>query len=267
MSGLEIELVLLLMGIAAVAGCLDAIAGGGGLLVLPSLLLSGLDPLSAIATSKLQASFGSGSATLAFARARMINWRNAWPMALIAALGAILGTICISLLPHHWLEVIVPVMLIIMACYFALSPRMRDDDAKARLSNTQFTASAPLSVGFYDGIFGPGAGSFYMLSFVTLRGYGLVKATAHTKLLNFSSNLGSILLFSFQGHTLWGLGLLMGCSAFLGAQLGSQLAMKWGAKLVKPILVTMSCLMAIRLMMNPDNPLRLYVQGFFNGFF
>ena len=114
-------------------------------------------------------------------------------------------------------------------------------------------------IGFYDGVFGPGTGSFFMLGFVTLAGFGVLKATAHTKFLNFGSNIGAFGVFLFFGAILWKVGLMMGFGQFLGAQVGSRYAMAKGAKIIKPLLVFVSIALAIRLLAVPTHPLRIWL--------
>ena len=250
--------ITLLTGVGFIAGIVDAIAGGGGLLVLPALLLSGLDPVSALATNKFQGSFGTGSAALAFARHGEIDLRKCrWIIATTFA-GASLGVAMVALAPVTWLSAIMPVLLIIMAFYFALSPRLSNDDAHARTTFTKFAFTAAPVIGFYDGIFGPGAGSFYLLGFVTLLGYGVLRASAYTKLLNFTSNIAALLVFALSGKVIWTLGLAMGAGQFLGAQLGSRLAIRNGAKLIRPVLVIVCIAMATKLLLDPANPLRAF---------
>ncbi|WP_132251309.1 TSUP family transporter [Methylobacterium segetis] len=260
-GGVEWDLIAGLFAVAVAAGCVDAIAGGGGLITMPALILSGLDPVSAIATNKLQSSAGSGSATLAFARRGLIDWPRAWPIAVMAGGASILGALCVSLLPRAVLDAAVPVLLIGMALYFATAKRMSSEDATARLTPAAFALSLAPAVGFYDGVFGPGAGAFYMVGFVTLLGLGVVRATAHTKLANAASNLGSLALFAASGHVVWSIGLAMAAGAFLGAQVGSMLALRLGARLIRPLLVTIACAMALRLLSDPANPLRQAVLG------
>jgi uncharacterized membrane protein YfcA len=122
-----------------------------------------------------------------------------------------------------------------------------------------FGATLVPAIGFYDGVFGPGTGSFFMLSFVSLAGFGMLKATAHTKMLNFGSNIGALVVFVSFGATLWKIGLIMGVCQFLGAQLGSRLAMRTGARLIKPLLVIVCVAFAIKLMADPLNPLRVWL--------
>ncbi|HEX8416342.1 MAG TPA: TSUP family transporter [Methylobacterium sp.] len=261
----EVWLVAILFAVAVGAGCIDAIAGGGGLLTLPALLLAGLDPVAAIATNKLQGTAGSTSATYAFARRGLIRWPEAWKIALAAGLASMAGALCVSLLPRPVLDAAVPVLLIGIALYFATAKRMSSEDAAARVTPAFFALSVAPAIGFYDGVFGPGAGAFYMIGFVTLLGLGVVRATAHTKLANAASNVGSLAVFALSGHIVWVIGLAMALGALMGAQVGSRLAMRLGARLIRPLLVTIACLMALRLLSNPENPLRRAVMGLFGG--
>ena len=265
MSALDPGLVAGLFGVSLIAGCCDAIAGGGGLLTLPALLLAGLDPVTAIATNKLQGTAGSVSATIAFARRGLIRWREAAPAALSAGAAGLAGAFCVSLLPKGVLSAVVPLLLIGIAVYFATARRIRNEDAAARIAPGLFAVTLAPVVGFYDGVFGPGAGSFYMIGFVSLLGLGIVRATAHTKLANAASNLASLAVFAIQGVIVWPVGLAMALGAFLGAQAGSVLAMRLGARLIRPLLVIIACAMALRLLGNPDNPLRQAVSGLFPG--
>jgi uncharacterized protein len=248
--------VLLLLGLVGfVAGLIDAVAGGGGLLALPALLTAGLDPVAALATNKLQGSFGTGSAVVAFARRGFIDFGKSWAMIGATFLASALGVLAVTYLPTAWLSAVMPLMLIALALYFAVSPKLGNEDAKPRITDAKFAATAAPAIGFYDGIFGPGAGSFYLVSFVTLLGQGIVKATASTKLLNFTSNIAALLVFALSGKVIWLVGLVMALGQILGAQLGSHLAVKNGAKIIRPLLVVVCCAMAIRLIMRSDNPL------------
>lgn len=262
-ASIDVGLIATLFAVATAAGCVDAIAGGGGLVTLPALILAGLDPVSAIATNKLQGSAGSISATVAFARRGLIRWPAAWPIALSAGAASIVGALCVSLTPRAVLDAAVPILLVGIAVYFAFARRMHNEDAAARITPFAFAGSVAPLVGFYDGVFGPGAGAFYMVGFVTLLGLGVVRATAHTKLANAASNVGSLALFAASGHVVWTIGLAMAAGAFLGAQVGSVLAVRLGARLIRPLLVTIACAMALRLLSDPANPLRRAVLGLF----
>jgi uncharacterized membrane protein YfcA len=253
------ELLLLLFLAACFAGFVDSIAGGGGLITIPVLLIAGLPPLEAIATNKLQSQFASASATIAYARKGHINLRQQMPMALMAVAGGAVGALLASMVPASMLAAAIPFLLVAIALFFAFKPNLADVDGHRRVTPFVFGLTVVPLVGLYDGIFGPGAGSFYMLGFVLLAGFGLLKATAHTKLINFGSNFGSFLIFAATGSILWKVGLMMGLGQFIGAQIGSGLAMRKGAKLIKPLLVISCLALATKLLADPGHPARLWL--------
>lgn len=265
MDSVHFELLAVLFAVAALAGAIDAIAGGGGLLTLPALLLAGLSPVQALGTNKLQGAISAISSTSAFARRGLIDWKTALPVAGAAALSGLGGALCASLLSPQLLRVIVPVLLIAIALYFGFSRALKAEDVAPRMALIPFACFVAPLIGFYDGIFGPGAGAFYMVAIVTLMGYGVLKATAHTKLANAASNTGSLVLFILKGAVVWPIGLAMALGAFVGAQVGSRLAMRFGPKLIRPLLVTISCAMAVKLLADPANPIRQAVMGILGG--
>ncbi|GGD50012.1 TSUP family transporter [Pseudoxanthomonas indica] len=241
------------------AGFIDAIAGGGGMVTIPAMLLAGIPPLQALGTNKLQSLFGSGSASWSYARHGHVDLKQQGPMALCAAAGAVLGALLATLIPADWLKLVLPFLLIAIAIYFGLKPNLGSVDRHRRMSEHAFAFGFVPVIGFYDGMFGPGTGSFLMLGFVALAGYGLLKATAHTKFLNFGSNVGAFAVFLLTGSVLWKVGLVMGAGQFIGAHLGSRFAMKQGARIIKPLLVTVSIALAIRLLADPAHPLRIWL--------
>ncbi|MGO4570620.1 TSUP family transporter [Microvirga sp. 2TAF3] len=257
------DMMAALAAISLLAGFVDSIAGGGGLLTVPALLLAGLDPAQAIATNKVQGTFAAASATYTFGRKGLIDWRSAWRFALVAFASGVTGALCVRFLPKFVLDVLIPVLLIAIALFFALSPKVKNEDVHARMTALTFGLTAPVAVGFYDGIFGPGAGSFYMLAFVTLLGYGIVRASAHTKLLNLSSNLGSLALYAATGAVVWPVGLVMAGASLIGAQIGARLAMRHGTTIIRPLLVVVSSLMALKLLLDPANPWRHALEALF----
>lgn len=245
-----LQLFLILFLVAIFAGFVDSIAGGGGLIVIPAMLILGVPPLEVLGTNKLQAQFGSASATIAYARRGHVDLKKQFPMAMMALLGGIFGALTASFVPPDVLRAIMPFLLIAIALYFAFKPNLSDLDSHQRVRPFIFGLTVVPLVGFYDGIFGPGAGSFYMLAFVGLAGFGMLKATAHTKLLNLGSNFGGFLVFTLSGAILWKLGLVMGLGQFLGAQMGSRLAMNNGAKIIRPLLVISCLAMATKLLLD-----------------
>ncbi|TGN68395.1 hypothetical protein E4L95_01575 [Paracoccus liaowanqingii] len=247
MIDLTLDLFLLLIAAAFAAGFVDAIAGGGGLITLPVLMLAGLSPAQALATNKVQGVFGAGTAALSYAARGLVDLRSQWRSALIAAAAGAGGAVLVSAIPTEGLRLILPVILIGIALFFAFKPGLDDLDRTRRLTPAVFALTAVPFVAFYDGLIGPGAGAFYMIGFVTLAGYGVLKATAHTKLLNFASNLGGLGAFALVGQPLWILGIAMGAAQIAGAMLGARLASRIGARLIKPLLVVTSTVLACRL--------------------
>ncbi|PKR90078.1 hypothetical protein CXZ10_01415 [Pleomorphomonas diazotrophica] len=261
MADLSLHILTALFFAALLAGFIDSIAGGGGLITVPALMLAGLTPIQSLGTNKLQSLFGSASATMAYARAGQVNLRSQLPMALMSGGGSILGALLATVLPGDWLRVAMPVMLVAIAVYFAFKRGLNDQDRQARMTPFLFTLVFVPVIGCYDGLFGPGTGSFFMLGFVSLAGFGLLKATAHTKLLNFASNVGSFVVFVLSGVVIWKAGLVMGAGQFLGAQMGSRLAVRGGARIIRPLLVITCIGLAIRLLADPANPVRVWVMG------
>lgn len=259
MHDLTLQIFALLFIAAFAAGFIDSIAGGGGLITLPALLIAGIPPLETLGTNKLQGLFGSGSATIAYSRKGHVNLREQLPMAAMSGIGSVLGAFSAAFVPGDWLKAALPAILIAVALYFALKPNLNDVSRTARMKPFLFGLTFVPAIGFYDGIFGPGAGSFFMLAFISMAGFGVLKATAHTKLLNFASNIGAFAVFSFYGVILWKVGILMGIGQFLGAQTGSHLAMKNGAKIIKPLLVVTCIALAIKLISDPANPVRMWI--------
>jgi uncharacterized membrane protein YfcA len=228
-----------LTALAVLTGFIDAIAGGGGLLMMPALIYTGLPPHVVLGTNKVQSMCGTSMATWRFWRAGFFSLRASLPVAAVAFAGAVAGALLIQRFDARVLRLVVPLLLMAVALYTVLSPSMGDADREARLSARGYLPVAG-GIGFYDGFFGPGAGQFYATTLVGLRGLGLTRATGLTKLLNVSSNIASVIVFASGGQVLWLLGLCMGAGAMAGAWLGSHFAARHGAKLIRPLLVVVS---------------------------
>jgi uncharacterized membrane protein YfcA len=249
MESISFELLCFLVAVATLAGAVDAIAGGGGLLTLPALLWAGVAPIQALATNKLQGSFGTLSASMHFLVKGQVPKKQLWPLVLATFAGALTGTLMVQYLGDALLRQTIPVLLILFALYFMFSPRISDEDASARLSPGWFALGLCFPIGFYDGFFGPGTGSFFVMAVVALRGYNLTRATATTKLLNLTSNLTALLFFTLGGHVIWPLGLLLGLGQAVGAWLGAHLAIHHGAAVIRPLLVVVSISISLKLLL------------------
>ncbi|AJE44752.1 TSUP family transporter [Celeribacter indicus] len=247
MLEISFDLVLILVAAAFAAGFVDSIAGGGGLITIPALLLAGIPPVTALATNKVQGLFGAGMAAVTYARAGHVVLRRQIGPAALSFSGAVLGALLAGSLPTDVIRLGLPVLLIAIALFFALRPGLSDIDRTARIGPLAFALGFVPVIGFYDGLLGPGTGAFFMLGFVSLAGYGILRATAHTKLLNFASNVGGLAGFLLVAKPFWMLGLLMGAAQIAGAYLGSTLASRAGARLIRPVLVTASTALALKL--------------------
>lgn len=250
MDFLPWETLSLLVAIAGIAGMIDAIAGGGGLLALPALLWAGLPPVQALATNKLQGTFGTFTSSWNFLRRGEIDLGRLRVPILMTFIGSAAGTLAVQRMGSETLERIVPLLLILFALYFLFSPRIGDRDAHHRISHPLFGLSIGFGVGFYDGFFGPGTGSFFAVAFVLLLGYNLKRATAGTKILNFTSNIASLLFFAAAGQVVWQVGLPMGLAQMAGAWVGSHLVIRHGTRLIRPLLVTVSLAISVRLLLD-----------------
>ncbi len=246
----ELTVLALLAAVGFVAGFVDSIAGGGGLLTLPSLLLAGLDPVSALATNKLQGTFGTASASHTFWKKGLLNPGQHIPEIISVLIGSAIGVLAVRFMSTDILKIAMPMVLIAVALYFALTPNLSNLAKPAVLPLAAFSFCLAPAIGFYDGIFGPGTGSFFMLALVALFGLGLVEATGRTKLLNFTSNIAALAMFALGGKIIWTVGLIMGVAQLAGAQLGARVAIANGVIIIRPLLVVMCIAMAIRLMWN-----------------
>ncbi|MCP4936371.1 MAG: TSUP family transporter, partial [bacterium] len=224
------------------------VAGGGGLIALPALLYAGITPLQALATNKFQGTFGTFASTLNFVRHGHINLKQMMPAVFLTFLGAAAGTFAVQLFSTDFLRLFMPIALVAMVLFFTLQPTLGEQDRHHRIGIWVFAAVFGFSLGFYDGFFGPGTGSFFTLTFVLLLGFNLVKATANTKLLNFTSNITSLSIFIYGGHVVWPLGLVMAVGQFTGGFLGAHMTIRHGASLIRPLVIIMSSAMALKLL-------------------
>lgn len=237
-----------LFGAGLVAGFVDSIAGGGGLITLPVLLSSGLHPADALGTNKLQATFGSGSATFHFANAGIVHFKQCLWGIVFTALGAAAGTWILQGIKPEILRLVIPWLLIVIAIYLLVRRDFGEQQAKARLSRNAFHLIFGLLIGFYDGVFGPGTGTFWAMAYVMFLGFDLTRATAHTKVMNFTSNIVSLTVFSIAGRVLFWPGVVMGMGQLIGAQLGSRTVIRGGAKVIRPIFLAVVVAISAKLL-------------------
>lgn len=241
-------LLLVLAAVGLLAGFVDAIAGGGGLISLPALLSAGFLPINALAINKLQGAVGTSLAALTYWRKGFVALRPLLPAIAATYVGSIFGAFTVQRLDTSRLAVAVPIMLIAIAGYFLFAPKLTDDDRHARLSFASFVPVMGLIIGFYDGVFGPGTGSFLTMGFVMLFGLGVTKAAANTKVLNLTSNLAALTLFIPSGNVLWPAAIAMAMGQVAGGYLGALTGIRFGAKVIRPLVVIVSVILAGRLL-------------------
>lgn len=248
---LDPMILLALVGVGMLAGFVDAVAGGGGMIGIPALLFVGLPPVSALATNKLQGVVGTAMAAVTFWRRGFVSLRALLPAIALTFAGSLIGALVVKRVDVSLLEVAVPVALIGIALYFLFAPNLSDADRTARLPFALAVPAIGFVLGFYDGIFGPGTGSFFTICFVTLLGLGITRASGHTKVLNFTSNLAALMIFIPAGDVVWPAAIAMAAGQLVGGYAGARAGIRFGAKLIRPLVVVISITMAVKLLFFP----------------
>ncbi len=239
MEPLSLAALAALSGVAALAGFVDAIAGGGGLLSLPALLAAGLPPHLALGTNKGQSVFGSGMALYRFSRSGLLDRRRARRGAPFALLGAFVGVLLVSRVPSRSLTPIVIALLVAVAAVmiFRRTPRAA---GHPRPRPAWLAAAVALLIGGYDGFFGPGTGTFLIMVYAGLFGDALDAASANAKVVNFCSNLASAITFGVTGLVAWNVALPMAAGQATGAWLGAHVTVRRGQGLVRVAVIVVS---------------------------
>ena len=243
--------VALLVLAALVAGWVDAVVGGGGLVQLPALLLGlpAATPAQVLATNKLSSIAGTATAALTYLRRVRPDPGTAAPMAISALFGAMAGAASATLLPQRVFRPLVLVLLVLVAVYTWRRPELGrvNDPHPDRRRHRVVALGAGLGIGFYDGIFGPGTGSFLVFVLVGLLGYGFLEASATAKITNLATNLGALVVFVPRGAPLWHLGLAMAAANVAGAWLGARTAAARGSGFVRAVFLCVVAVLIVRL--------------------
>ncbi|WP_126447530.1 TSUP family transporter [Sulfuricystis multivorans] len=243
---------LTLLIAAFFAGFVDAVAGGGGLIQVPALFaaLPRESPATLFGTNKLASIFGTLSAARRYVRAVTLPWRLVLPAAGAAFLFSFLGAAVVAWLPKDVVRPLVLVLLVAVAVYTWSKPDFGASKRSPRVAAEHLVAVAILVgalLGFYDGFFGPGAGSFMIFAFVRFFGMDFLHASAAAKILNASTNAGALLLFAPTNHVLWTLGFGMALCNIAGSRLGSKLAIKHGSGFVRAVFLLMTSLLIVKI--------------------
>jgi uncharacterized protein len=249
-------ILLVVFGVGLAAGFVDAIAGGGGLIMLPGLLLTGLPVGSAIATNKLCGTAGALTSTLKFAHAKQIDWRASLTMGIPAILGAYLGSRSIGLLPTAWAEPVVIILMVAITLFVVINPGFglakstppASDSANLSLKQLLLGIAAGGAIGFHDGFFGPGTGVFLVFALLSLWSLDFLKGTGTTKIINLMTNLTALITFAASGNIDYTKGLAGALGLSVGSFVGATFATQKGAKLIKPIFIVVTVTLIIRLL-------------------
>ncbi len=229
------------------AGVVDTIAGGGGLITVPALLMAGLSPAMSLGTNRLQSCIGESTATIRFIQGGELELKKLWLGLIFASIGSTIGTILIQIIhPLHLKKIIAALMLIILI-YTIFSPKLAHKSVKPKMSLSLFGLIFGTIIGFYNGFFGPGTGSFYVVAFMFFMAMNIKSAVIHTKPLNLIGNILSFFWFALGGHVAYIVGIFMGIGQMVGAYIGAHFVMREGSRLIKPIFIAAVFLMTINI--------------------
>lgn len=244
MDLINTDMILFLVAAGFIASFIDSVVGGGGLISLPALLLTGMPPTMALGTNKMASVMGCFTSTLSFLRSGKIDIHLIKFLFPLSFLGSALGVITVQQIPSHFLKPLVVVMLLIVTVYTFTRKEWGDTSTyKGMTKKTAYLSGiVAFSIGFYDGFFGPGAGSFFIFAFLMI-GFDFLVAAGNSKALNFASNIAAVMTFIYFDSINYYYAIPMGISMIVGALAGSRLAIKKGASYVRPLFLFMSVLL------------------------
>ncbi len=245
----------LLVAAAALAGWVDAVSGGGGLVQLPALLLGlpGAPPATVLGTNKLSSIIGTSAAALTYRRAAVTDVGTAWPMAVAAFLGSAAGAVGATHLPGSFFRPFALLMLVVVGVWTLVRPalgesqELRWQGAESHARHGIAAVAMGAVIGAYDGVFGPGTGTFLVFGLVVMLGYSFLNASAIAKVVNVSTNLAALIVFGLGGHVLWVLGLTMGAANLAGAVVGARTAVRHGSGFVRVVFLVVVAALLLRL--------------------
>lgn len=244
---LTIQTYILLFLTGLCSGFVDSIAGGGGLIALPILFSIGLPPEIALGTNKLQGSFGTLSASYNYIKKGVVKFNESLYGILFTLIGSMLGAWTIQQMDAGFIQELVPVLLLFVFIYTLFSKDLGYGSATARMPQQLFFFLFGLGLGFYDGFFGPGTGSFWTAALLIILGLNMKKASGITRIMNFTSNIVALTVFVIGGKVLFSAGLCMAAGQVIGARAGSSLAIKKGVVFIRPVFLTVVFLTIVRL--------------------
>ena len=248
-ANFSIEILTFLFFVGVVAGFLDTLVGGGGLLAVPALLLSGIPPIYVLGTNKFQGSMGTGIATFLLFKKKKLDWNSVKNLMFASFIGSIVGGVIIQFVDTQFLSFVIPIVLVFIAIYFIVSPKPKSTVGNSK-PNKKFELFAVPVVGFYDGMFGPGAGSFFAMTGVMIKKLEIIQATILAKPLNFASNIAGFIVFFSFGHIAFLIGILMMMGQMIGAFFGTHYLLKANPLIIRLLIVIISISMLIKYMLS-----------------
>lgn len=230
---------------ALVAGFIDTLVGGGGLLTIPALMFAGVPPIYALGTNKLQAVVGSGTAALTLFSLGKVSFSQVKWLMLAAFIGSLVGSVAVQFFDAEMLNIAIPSVIVMIGLYFLFAPTNSLAERQAKIGESMYRATAVPGIGFYDGMFGPATGSFFVLAGVSLRGQEIVNATVIAKTLNFATNLASLIVFVSFGKVLLLVGVVMMLGQFVGASIGARTLLTINPALLRYLVIILCFAMLI----------------------
>ncbi len=251
MADVSLTVLTLLVLAALMAGFVDAVVGGGGLIQLPALVIAfpGALPVEVLATNKLASVCGTTVSSATYYRRVRPHPGTFIPLMIFAFIGAVGGAIVASLIPKSAFNPIILTVLVVVGLWVLLKPEV-GEQTELRFSGHRHTAAAMLTglaIGFYDGALGPGTGSFFVITLVGLLGYNFLEASAKARLANWATNVASLVVFIPQGAVMWKIGLAMGAANLLGGYVGARTAVARGSKFVRVFFVVVVSAFIVRI--------------------
>ncbi len=249
---MSITTIIILCIVGFAAAFLDSIAGGGGILTVPALMAAGLPPHLTLGTNKFSATNASFTSTLTFLKSKKIHLPLIKYILPFSFLGAALGVNTVLKINEKYLQIIILVLLVFVALNTLFNKDVGTENNFQGLTRKTIVLGCIVgfSVGFYDGFFGPGTGSILLYAFIRIFKFDFTIGTANARILNFTSNVTSLILFAYYGRIVYAVGIPMALSMIFGAYLGTKTAIKHGGKIIKPIFVTMSLGIVVKLLID-----------------
>lgn len=246
------KLLILLCIFGFIAAAVDSIAGGGGLISLPAFLLAGLPARLALGTNKFCSTSGTLMSSFQYNKSSKINFKLVKYLAPFTLLGAALGVLTVLTIDETFMQTIVLIAILFVGIFSLLSKSRGITNNFKRLTKKNITLGILLafSIGFYDGFLGPGTGSFLIFGFISIFGFDYINASGNGKFLNLISNITALILFAIHGQVNYVLAIPVAICMIFGAKLGTRLALLKGAKIIKPVFISMSLAVAIKMLIS-----------------